>query len=61
MNKIYWKKIILMWIFNLRSFSYVQSQEGHGFEPWKQPVAEMHDKAAYNLPLWFSPFTDPVP
>ncbi|PHT88096.1 ABC transporter A family member 2 [Capsicum annuum] len=31
---------------------------GHGFKPWKQPLAEMQGKAAYNTPLWWGPSLD---
>ncbi|XP_070055619.1 two pore potassium channel a-like isoform X4 [Nicotiana tomentosiformis] len=35
-------------------------QGDHGFEPWKQPLAEMQGKTAYNRPLWSSPSLDPA-
>ncbi|KAF3618698.1 putative signal recognition particle receptor subunit beta-like isoform X1 [Capsicum annuum] len=31
---------------------------GHGFKPWKQPPAEMQDKAAYDTPFWWGPSPD---
>ncbi|KAF3659360.1 putative protein FAR-RED IMPAIRED RESPONSE 1-like [Capsicum annuum] len=31
---------------------------GHGFKPWKQPLAEMQGKAAYDTPLWWGPSPD---
>ncbi|KAF3674589.1 putative peptidyl-prolyl cis-trans isomerase FKBP17-1, chloroplastic-like [Capsicum annuum] len=34
------------------------SERGHGFNPWKQPLAEMQGKAAYDTPLWWGPSPD---
>ncbi|KAF3684886.1 putative transcription factor GAMYB-like isoform X1 [Capsicum annuum] len=31
---------------------------GHGSKPWKQPLAEMQGKTAYNRPLWLGPSPD---
>ncbi|KAF3666857.1 hypothetical protein FXO37_10333 [Capsicum annuum] len=33
-------------------------QRGHGFKPWKQPLAEIQGKAAYDTPLWWGPSSD---
>ncbi|KAK4350557.1 hypothetical protein RND71_029870 [Anisodus tanguticus] len=33
-------------------FSKFSMTWSHGFKPWKQPLAEMQGKAAYNRPLW---------
>ncbi|PHT60832.1 hypothetical protein T459_35316 [Capsicum annuum] len=33
---------------------------GHKFKSWKQPLAEMQGKAAYNTPLWWGPSPDPA-
>ncbi|PHU06047.1 putative Myb family transcription factor [Capsicum chinense] len=33
-------------------------KRGHGFKPWKQPLAEMQGKAAYDTPLWWGPSPD---
>ncbi|KAM3341946.1 hypothetical protein P3S68_026912 [Capsicum galapagoense] len=31
---------------------------GHGFTPWKQPLAEIQGKVAYDKPLWWGPSPD---
>ncbi|XP_009801234.1 mitochondrial import inner membrane translocase subunit TIM22-4 isoform X1 [Nicotiana tabacum] len=36
----------------------LSARGGQGFEPWKQPLAKMQGKVAYNRPLWFSPSPD---
>lgn len=33
---------------------------GHGFEPWKQALAEILSKAAYNRSLWSDISSDPA-
>ncbi|KAF3671397.1 putative phosphoglucomutase, cytoplasmic [Capsicum annuum] len=34
------------------------SRRGHEFKRWKQPLAEMQGKAAYNTSLWWGPSPD---
>ncbi|PHU07246.1 hypothetical protein BC332_23735 [Capsicum chinense] len=38
----------------------ISATGGHGFKPWKQPLAEMQGKAAYYTPLWWGPSLDPA-
>lgn len=33
---------------------------GHGFKPWKKPLAEMRGKVVYNRPLWSGRSPDPL-
>ncbi|PHT48947.1 hypothetical protein CQW23_13155 [Capsicum baccatum] len=35
-----------------------EHERGYGFRPWKQPLAEMQEKAAYDTPLWWGPSPD---
>uniref|UniRef100_A0A0V0GXN2 Putative ovule protein n=1 Tax=Solanum chacoense TaxID=4108 RepID=A0A0V0GXN2_SOLCH len=39
---------------------YLIVTSGHGFKLWKQPLAKMWGKVAYNKPLWFSLFPYPA-
>ncbi|KAF3677049.1 Tobamovirus multiplication protein 3 [Capsicum annuum] len=41
-----------------RTSLYGTTLRGHGFKPWKQPLAEMQGKAAYDIPLWWGPSPD---
>jgi hypothetical protein len=33
---------------------------GHGFESWKQPLAEMQGNATYKIPKWSDLSLDPT-
>ncbi|KAF3633261.1 hypothetical protein FXO37_27107 [Capsicum annuum] len=48
-------------VVDLRSSNIIQvtdAKGGHGFKPWKQPLAKMQGKAAYDTPLWWDPSLD---